>query len=386
MSNKINWVGISWERNHGFHRQKARRASHFCRGMSGSSSTAPSDLMWFHGPWFLIVASYHLGLAAIYTFWNTHKHTSMIQNLFLSGAMPMPIWEHSVFTDKNRRCFKMAHQNCWDAGTIHDFHEVCALKSLQVPSSDKFALGKLWVVLLLEMRIMNLKQHHHQTSLPMFIFHSSFFGGSVGSSHVFPIPPNGLPGRAANSLVHCLHVLLLFRLTFHSGDIKWMWNLDIFSCVGTFIYQSYGSIWIHSFFSLFHHVHDLLSFKSRWTFSCYPVPLWWPSQPTPCLQTPAASYMVHPKISPPAKKRFHLWNPLSFFRFSMSCKFRFGSFPPKQRDICSLRLVMCFRSAKFCKPQRCHSVPFHTGACNEKSKELSKAQGAATVNPWNRIF
>lgn len=91
---------------------------------------------------------------------------------------------------------KIGDQNCWDAGTIHDFHEVCALKNLQVPSSDKFALGKLWVVLLLEMRIVNLKHHHHhhhQTSLPIFIFHSSFFGGRIGSSMFFQSPTMGCP-------------------------------------------------------------------------------------------------------------------------------------------------------------------------------------------------
>ena len=137
------------------------------------------------------MASYYLGLAAIYTIWNTHKHTSMIQNLFLSGAMPNAnlgayrlYWQKSAMLQKSAT--KIAEMLVPFTTSMK-----CALKNLQVPSSDKFALGKLWVVLLLEMRIVNLKHHHHhhhQTSLPIFIFHSSFFGGSIGSS-IFSYPP-----------------------------------------------------------------------------------------------------------------------------------------------------------------------------------------------------
>ena len=89
--------------------------------------------------------------------------------------------------------------------------------------------------------------------------------------------------------------------------------------------------------------------------------------------------LIHgsPQNQPPCKKRFHLWNPLSFFRFSMSCKFRFGSFPPKQRDICSLRLVMCSVLPSFASLKDVILYRF-IPVLATKNRRFSKAQGAAT--------
>lgn len=91
-------------------------------------------------------------------------------------------------------------------------------------------------------------------------------------------------------------------------------------------------------------------------------------------------YMVHPKISPLQKRDFTSGTPYHFSGFPCLANFVSGNFAPNKGTSVFGGSWCVSVLPSFASLKDCHSVPFHTGACNEKSKKLSKAQGAATAN------